>query len=151
MTEMQAAIGRAQLRKLGGWVAARRRNAAAFIAALEGAPGIRVPLPAADCFHSYYKLYAQLDLPRLRPGWSALRVIEAIEREGVPCLQGGCSEIYRELAFVDRKWGPARPLPVASRLSETSLMFLVHPTLAEADMREAAQAVAKVLRAAVRG
>jgi dTDP-4-amino-4,6-dideoxygalactose transaminase len=150
MTEMQAAIGRAQLRKLDAWVSARRRNAAAFIAALGDAPGIRVPTPAEGFFNSYYKLYARLDLARLREGWSLLRVIEAIEREGVPCFQGGCSEIYRELAFVEQGWGPTAPLPVAARLSESSLMFLVHPTLTEADMRDAAQAVSKVMRAAAR-
>ena len=79
-----------------------------------------------------------------------LRVIEAVEREGVPCFQGGCSEIYRERAFVDRGWAPEGTLPTAARLSETSLMFLVHPTLDESDMLDTARAVAKVLRAAAR-
>jgi dTDP-4-amino-4,6-dideoxygalactose transaminase len=150
MTEMQAAIGRAQLRKLDQWVAARRRNSAELVAALQGIVAIRVPVPPAHSFHSYYKLYAQLDVARLREGWDALRVIDAINREGIPCLQGGCSEIYRERAFVDAGWGPARPFANASRLSEESLMFLVHPTLEAADMRDTAQAVAKVMRAAAR-
>ena len=151
MTEMQAAIGRAQLRKLDDWVAARRRNAAALITGLAGVPGIRVPQPSAGCFHSYYKLYAQISPGRLRDDWDALQVIEAINREGIPCLQGGCSEIYRERAFLEAGWGPALPLPVAARLSDTSLMFLVHPTLAESDMHDTAQAVAKVMRVAVQG
>ena len=150
MTEMQAAIGRVQLRKLDAWVAARRRNAAALIAGLQAVPALRVPLPPAHSVHSYYKLYAQVDPARLREEWDCLRVIEAINREGVPCLQGGCSEIYRERAFVDAGFGPAGALPVAARLSDTSLMFLVHPTLDESDMRDAAQAVAKVMRAAAR-
>lgn len=150
MTEMQAAIGRRQLEKLDSWVAQRRRNAQAFIAELEGAPAIRVPQPVAAAFHSYYKLYAQIDPAALAPGWDVIRIIESIQREGVPCFQGGCSEIYRERAFVERGWAPAQPLPVASRLSETSLMFLVHPTLEEADLRDAARATAKVMRAAAR-
>jgi len=151
MTEMQAAIGRVQLAKLDGWVASRRRNAAALIRGLGSVPGIRVPQPSADCFHSYYKLYAQIDPARLREGWDVLRVIEAINREGIPSLQGGCSEIYRERAFVDAGWGPSHPLPVAARLTDTSLMFLVHPTLTESDMHDAAQAIAKVMRIAVQG
>lgn len=150
MTEMQAAIGRRQLEKLDSWVAQRRRNAQAFIAELEGAPAIRVPQPVAAAFHSYYKLYAQIEPAALAPGWDVIRIIESIQREGVPCLQGGCSEIYRERAFVERGWAPEKPLPVASRLSETSLMFLVHPTLDEADLRDAARATAKVMRAAAR-
>jgi dTDP-4-amino-4,6-dideoxygalactose transaminase len=150
LTEMQAAIGRVQLGKLDDWVAARRRNAAALIAGLKGVPALRVPLPPAHIFHSYYRVYAQVDPAGLREGWDTLRVIEAINREGIPCQQGGCSEIYRERAFVDAGLAPEKPLPVASRLSETSLVFLVHPTLAESDMRDAAQAVAKVMRVAAR-
>ena len=38
--------------------------------------------------------------------------------------------------------------PVAARLSEASLMFLVHPTLDEVDMRDAAKALAKVMKVA---
>ncbi|MEW6690050.1 MAG: DegT/DnrJ/EryC1/StrS aminotransferase family protein [Pseudomonadota bacterium] len=150
MTEMQAAIGRVQLGKLDGWVQARRRNAAALAAGLAGIPAIRVPLPPADCFHSYYKLYVQLEPERLRQGWNSARVAEAVEREGVPCMQGGCSEIYRERAFTDAGLAPERPLPVAARLSESSLMFLVHPTLDEADMQDTVRAVARVMRAAAR-
>lgn len=150
MTEMQAAIGRRQLGKLDDWVAQRRRNAEAFTAELAGTPAIRVPRPVAAAFHSYYKLYALIDPALLAPGWNAIRVIESIQREGVPCLQGACSEIYRERAFVDRGWGPERPLPVASSLWDACVMFMVHPTLSESDLRDAARATAKVMRAAAR-
>lgn len=150
MTEMQAAIGRRQLEKLDAWVAQRRRNAQAFIDELGEVPALRVPCPGPEAYNSYYKLYAHVEPAALAPGWDVIRVIESIQREGVPCFQGGCSEIYRERAFVERGWGPAQPLPVASRLSETSLMFLVHPTLAESDLRDVARATAKVMRAAAR-
>jgi dTDP-4-amino-4,6-dideoxygalactose transaminase len=150
LTEMQAAIGRVQLRKLGDWVAARRRNAAALIAGLKGVAGIRVPQPSVACFHSYYKVYAQVEPERLNPGWSALRIMEAVAAEGVPCRQGSSSEMYREKAFADAGLAPPKPLPVAARLSEVSVMFLVHPTLNEADLADTARAVAKVMRAAAR-
>lgn len=150
MTEMQAAIGRVQLRKLPQWVAARRRNAAVLADGLAGVAGIRVPLPAAHCAHSYYKFYAFVEPQRLRPGWTPLRVLEAIAAEGIPCAQGVCSEIYRERAFRAAGLGPPAPLPEAARLGETSLMFPVHPTLEESDMRDCARAVAKVMRAAAR-
>jgi len=150
MTEMQAAIGRVQLRKVPEWVGIRRRNAAALNAALAGVPGVRIAQPAGNAFHSYYKFYVTLDLEKLKPGWTLLRVLEAIGAEGVPCFQGSCSEIYRETAFLDAGLGPVAPLPVARRLSDTSLMFLVHPTLTEADMRDTARAVAKVMRVAAR-
>ena len=61
-----------------------------------------------------------------------------------------CSEIYLEKAF-PQDMRPAERLQVARQLGETSLMFLVHPTLSEQDMLDTARAVEKVLnRASVR-
>ena len=74
-----------------------------------------------------------------------IRIIEAINAEGVPCFAGSCSEIYRERAFAERGWGAAAPLPVAPRLGETSLMFMVHPTLGDAEMEATVAVVAKVM------
>jgi len=54
-----------------------------------------------------------------------------VNAHGVPCSVGSCSEIYLEKAFRDRCWGPERPLTVARELGQTSLMFVVHPTLEE--------------------
>jgi hypothetical protein len=45
---------------------------------------------------------------------------------------------------------PVERLRVARELGETSLMFMVHPTLGETDMRDTARATAKVMHAAVR-
>jgi len=58
MTEMQAAIGRTQLRKLGGWCEARRRNAAVLTQALSRAPALRLTIPRDGIGHAYYKYYA---------------------------------------------------------------------------------------------
>ena len=43
-------------------------------------------------------------------------------------FSGSCSEIYLERAFPP-EWRPQQRLAVARELGETSLMFLVHPTL----------------------
>jgi dTDP-4-amino-4,6-dideoxygalactose transaminase len=150
MTEMQAAIGRRQLDKLPQWLAARRRNAALLDAGFAGIPGLRLTRPPADIGHAYYKYYAFVEPDALAPGWDATRINEAINAEGVPCFAGSCSEIYRERAFADRGWGPASRLPAARRLGDTSLMFLVHPTLGEAEMAETVAAVAKVMGKAAR-
>jgi len=148
MTEMQAAIGRCQLEKLPNWIARRRRNAEALALGLARLPGLRVPVPGPELGHAYYKFYAFLRTEMLRPGWDQPRIIEAINAEGIPCLAGSCSEIYREKAFATAGLAPAEHLPEARRLGETSLMFLVHPTLDAKDMNVAAAAVAKVMRAA---
>ncbi len=150
MTEMQAAIGCMQLAKLDAWRAARNRNAAMLNAGLESIPGLRLTLPPADVGHAYYRYYAFLDADMLMPGWDQTRVIAAINAEGVPCFVGSCGEIYRELAFTRAGLQPVRPHPGASRLAQTSLAFLLHPTLNERDMLDTCAAVAKVMRVAAR-
>jgi dTDP-4-amino-4,6-dideoxygalactose transaminase len=150
MTEMQAAIGRIQLEKLPAWLASRRANAAKLARHLAGVPGLHVPLPPDHAQPSFYRLYAFIGLDSLADGWSQNRIVEAINREGVPCFHGSCSEIYREQAFVRHGWSPAVPLPAARLAGMTSLAFLVHPTLGKDDIADTVRAVEKVMRKAVR-
>lgn len=148
MTEMQAALGRVQLQKLPAWVAKRRRNAAVLSERFSRLPALRVTAPPEDVGHAYYKYYTFVRPEALKDGWDRDRVMLAVKAEGIPCFVGSCSEIYLEKAFAQAGLGPAARLPVAQELGETSLMFLVHPTLSEADMEDTARAVEKVLRAA---
>jgi hypothetical protein len=147
LTEPQAALGRVALRKLPDWLATRRRHAEALRAACEAFDALRVPVPPAHAGHAWYKFYAFVRPERLAPGWDRDRIMAAIAAEGVPCQAGSCGEIYRELAFPPA-WRPAERLPVARQLHETSLMFLVHPTLADSDVSDVCAAIAKVMRVA---
>jgi dTDP-4-amino-4,6-dideoxygalactose transaminase len=131
MTELQAAIGRIQLTKIAAWVEARRRHAAILTARLARLSALRVPTVPADVYHSYYKLYVYVRPEALRTGWTRDRIVSAITERGAACFAGSCSEIYRERAFEGTGWRPASPLTGAHMLGETSLMFLVHPTLSE--------------------
>jgi len=149
MTEMQAAIGRQQLKKLATWVAARRRNAELLDSLLTDIPGLSVPVPRADCLHAYYKYYAFVEPGALKPGWTRERIVEAINAEGIPCISGSCSEIYLEEAFADTDMRPPQRLPVARRLGETSLSVVVHPTLHRHDILDTASAIQKVMSAVV--
>ncbi|HOP76917.1 MAG TPA: DegT/DnrJ/EryC1/StrS family aminotransferase [Thermogutta sp.] len=151
MTEMQAAIGRVALTKLENWVGIRRANAAILRRRLAHLPALRIPSPPPTVEHSYYKFYAFLRPEFLKPGWDRDRILAAIQAEGIPCGAGVCPEIYREKLFQDRALGPAAPLPVAHELGQTSLMFLIHPTLEERDMIDTATAIEKVLTAATVG
>lgn len=172
MLEMQAAIGRIQLRRMTDWTARRQANAALLSATLqpfagEGGP-VRLPQlgcsgcvsgcgpvgtqscarGSAGCLHGQYKFYAYVRPHNLAPGWSRDHIIEAINAQGVPCYQGSCSEVYLEKSFDDTGWRPAKRLPVARELGETSLMWLIHPTLTEAEMAKVAQSITQVLEAA---
>jgi dTDP-4-amino-4,6-dideoxygalactose transaminase len=47
--------------------------------------------------------------------------------------------VYLEKAFDNIPWRPEKSLPNAVELGETSLMFLVHPTLTQAEIAKTAQ------------
>ena len=149
MTEMQAAIGRAQLAKLPGWTDARRRNARLLADGLRAVPGLRVPDPPLHVQHAFYKFYSYLDLGRLKSGWTRDRIMVEVGSRGVPCFSGSCSEIYLEKAFDGEGLRPFERLPVARALGESSLMLLVHPTLDESHMARACEVVGDVMRQAV--
>lgn len=149
MTELQAAIGRIQTRRLTAWVEARARNAEALREGLRDLPGLHVPAVPAYGTHAWYRFYAFLRPEQLASGWSRDRVLEAVQARGVPCFSGSCPEIYLEQAFRDRGLGPAERLPVARRLGETSLALLVHPGLEASHLSRTVVAVREVLSAAV--
>ena len=159
MLEMQAVIGRIQLRRMAEWTCQRQTNAARLSEALlpfvgEGG-AVRLPnfgcascqgqCGAAGCEHAQYKFYANVRPENLSPGWSRGRIIEAINAQGIPCYQGSCSEVYLEKAFDDTGWRPSHRLPVARELGETALMFLVHPTLTEAEISKTSTVIQHVM------
>ena len=145
MTEMQSAIGRAVLAKLPRWVAKRRRFAEMLSARFAEMPALRVTTPPEDVEHAYYKYYAFVRPGRLREGWDRDRIMNAVTELGIPCYSGSCSEIYLEKAFGQDGLRPEGRLPVAKELGETSLMFLIHPTLEERDIEQTADAVEWVM------
>ena len=138
MIEMQAAIGRIQLKRMSDWTAARVQNAEKILTTAQGLHGLRVPSlccnacinsETCSCTHAFYKCYVFVEPDLLSEGWNRDRVISEMTKRGVPCYSGSCSEIYLEKAFDKTGWRPSKGLPVARELGETSLMFLVHPTL----------------------
>jgi dTDP-4-amino-4,6-dideoxygalactose transaminase len=147
LTELQSALGRVLLRDVNRQVAIRRRNAAILSRRFSQIPALRLTVPPPYVGHAYYKYYVFLRTERLRRGWDQQRIVSAIKAEGAPCYTGSCSEIYLEKAFAAAMRPPER-LQVARELGETSLMFLVHPTLSVDDMNDVGRAVEKVMDAA---
>ena len=150
LTEMQSAIGRIQLRSLSRSVQQRNANAALLLEGMSRISGLRAPAPPAHVRHAYYKFYAFVEPSALRSGWSRDRIMAEIAATGVPCFSGSCPEVYLEKAFDGSRSRPAERLPVARELGETSLMFLVHPTLGPEQMRRTLDATASVMQQAVR-
>jgi dTDP-4-amino-4,6-dideoxygalactose transaminase len=159
MLEMQAVLGRIQLGRMPEWAAARKRNAEAVWAACAEFAALRVPVVGCGgcglprcarndgegCEHAHYKCYVYVQPERLATGWTRDRIVEAINAEGVPCYQGSCSEVYLEKAFDGTGWRPAERLPVARELGETSIMFLVHPTLTQLEVDKTCEVVRRVM------
>lgn len=145
MTELQGAIGRIQLKKLPQWHAKRTHNASRLTTYFSDIPALRVSRPPTTLLHAYYKYYVNVCPASLKPGWDRDRILNAITQKGVPCFTGTCPEIYLEKAFESAGLKPSARLPNAMKLGETSLVFLVHPTLTDNDIDFAAEVVRGVM------
>jgi dTDP-4-amino-4,6-dideoxygalactose transaminase len=160
MIEIQAAIGRIQLKRINEWSAKRNEITQNILKAFEPFKAIRVPkfqcnrdcikdcASLSQCQHAQYKCYVYVDNANLKEGWSRDRIIQEIEMRGVPCFQGGCSEVYLEKAFEGTGFIPKNRLPIAKMLGNTSLMFLVHPTLTQENINKTKEVIMDVLKSA---
>ena len=168
MLEIQAAIGRIQLRRMPDWTSRRNENAQLLTCGLDKFIQnglLRVPAfqcsneciksgngrcckSQGPCKHAYYKYYAYLNVEKLTFGWNRDRIIDSINDSGVPCYSGSCSEVYLEKAFDKTGFRPEKRLPIAKELGEDTLMFLVHPTICAEDIVLAATKISKILNLA---
>lgn len=145
MMEVQGAVGRWQLKQMAAWSEQRQRNAAAIRSAASRLPALHVPPLPPFVQHAFYKCYLFIRPERLKSDWTRDRIISDITAAGVPCYSGSCSEVYLEKAFEGTPSRPSKHLPVAHELGETSLMFLVHPTLTEAEIGKTVEVLSKVM------
>lgn len=144
MMEMQAVIGRIQLTYMPDWTKNRIENADKILKAFADSIYFTVNRPTDDYLHAQYKCYVQVNINALPSGWSRDRIMQFINAEGVPCYSGSCSEVYLEHAFDNTNWRPKERLKNAQQLGETSLMFLVHPTLSEDNIKKTVDAIEKL-------
>ena len=147
---MQAAIGRIQIRKLPEWHTRRTTNAKRISKTLRHFPLIRVPDVPEHINHAFYRLFAFVDPDELADGWTRDRIMGDLNRAGVQCSVGSCPEIYNEKAFSSDPHGQAFPLPVAQKLGESCLAFLVHPTLSNEELEKNCSSIDKILAIAGR-
>jgi dTDP-4-amino-4,6-dideoxygalactose transaminase len=159
MLEMQAVIGRIQLKRMKSWTEARAQNSNLILKTCRKFSSLRVPnfkcgscegicsnsCSSQGCIHANYKCYVYVRPENLNTGWSRDRIIEEVNSLGVPCYQGSCSEVYLEKAFDNTGWRPKERLPVAKELGETSIMFLVHPTLTRDEIQKTCAVIEQVM------
>ncbi|KEQ13075.1 DegT/DnrJ/EryC1/StrS family aminotransferase [Endozoicomonas numazuensis] len=145
LTEMQSVIGRIQLKRMPVWNKLRKANATAISNTCSEFSALRVPVLPQYIQHAFYKLYVFVQPDELNKGWSRDRIVAEIQSRGVPCMQGTCSEVYKEKAFDATGFRPNKDLPVAKELGSDSLMFLVHPTLKDDEIEKTIVALREVM------
>jgi perosamine synthetase len=118
MTDIHAAIGRVQLRKLGGWTHDRQRNAAALNEGLEGVVVPRVADGAVHVYNQYTIRASERD---------ALQA--ALDERGVGTGVYYPTPIHRLPSF-----DLELDLPETERAAREVLSLPVHPSLSESDV-----------------
>jgi dTDP-4-amino-4,6-dideoxygalactose transaminase len=156
MTEIQGCIGRIQLKKMPEWTELRNLYQSMIWNQCKNLTGIRTPKFNEESWefynsgniHAAYKCYVFVDEEKLKPNWSRDKIVNEIISMGVPCYSGSCSEVYLEKAFQNTDYIPKTRLKNAKKLGETSLMFLVHPTLSLDEIRLTCNAIESVIKKA---
>ena len=148
LTEFQASIGRVQLKLISNWNKLRARNAKILFDSLKEFSSLRIPYPNNKINHAWYRFYTFVNNNNLKFGWDRDRLIYEINQRGVPAFSGSCSEIYLEKCLRNIDLSPPKRLKIAKNLGETSLCFLVHPTIDLDQINYCAEAIGDVLRKA---
>lgn len=136
MTEMQAAIGRVQLKLMDEWREKRTLNAKKIEQAIQDFDIVRIQAAPDYSKHAYYKYYFFVNTGALKNQWTRDKIVNRLVESGVPCYQGSCSEVYLEKAFDNTALRPSARLKNAQKLGEESIMLLVHPTLTETELEK---------------
>ena len=150
MTEMQAAIGLIQLNKMKEWTKTRNRNQQLIWDNCEKIDSLRIPDQSKidiTTTHAAYKCYVFVREEQLKKNWNRDKIINAILKRGWPCQSGSCSEVYLEKAF-SKELKPKSRLQNARLLGETSIAFLIHPTLNKVHIYELNLAINEVMKLA---
>jgi perosamine synthetase len=136
MTDVEAAIGLAQLGRVDELVAARRANAAKLDAGLAGLPWLITPIVSEGAKHSYHQYTTRIasDSPGARDRLQAF-----LKERGVMTGVHYPRSVNVQPAFIDA-YGET-PCPVSERLSAEVLSLPVHPALDSDDLDRIISAV----------
>jgi perosamine synthetase len=136
MTEIAAAIGRAQLAKLDRFNERRRRNASVLDEGLAGVDGVVRPAERPGYRHVYhqYTVVIEGDRDRFQQRLRELGIGTAIHY-AVPVHR---QPLYASLGY------DSVSLPVAERMADHVLSLPVHPALTDEDLDRIVDAVRKV-------
>ncbi len=139
LSDIQGAVGREQLKRLPGLVAARRRLAARYREGLSGHPQLILPREPDFARSNWQSFWIILtgDSPL-----SQVELMQALLARGIHTRRGVMCA-HREPAYRDL---PRRhPLPVSELLQDRSIILPLYPGMAEADQDRVIAALREIL------
>jgi dTDP-4-amino-4,6-dideoxygalactose transaminase len=170
MTEMQSAIGLAELERMDTWnMPARRRNARILMDALRGLPPVKyLPIDTEERRNGWYAMAFSLDIENMT--CDIRQFVDAAVAEGAPCWKVFWPQCHTERAFTEhhafgRSGFPFKSAEYSNPASvdysqvevpnalwhEThTFTCFAYPTYTEDDMQQIAHALVKVIQAYAR-
>ena len=142
MTEMQAILGRAQLKILDRQIKKRNIIANLYLDGLREyyekydilkKPNFNFKFSSSrknkklsgKSIHAFYRLNLFINKKKI----NQLRLLEQFNLKNINCGVGSCPEIYREKVFKKFKFNPKKRLTNAKLLGETSITFPIDPNI----------------------
>ena len=139
MTEIAAAIGLVQLRKLEGWVRRRRENARALSKGLEGLEGLVPPAEGNWMVHAYYQYVVRAD-PPFRP--TRDEIVAALVEDGIGSRPSYPRVLYHQKALQGLRLRGR--CPVAEEVVPRLFELPVHPAVSAKDLETIVEAVQRL-------
>jgi dTDP-4-amino-4,6-dideoxygalactose transaminase len=167
MTEMQSAIGLAELDRFDSWnLPARRRNAHILMSRLKDLPQIKyMPVDTPERRNGWYVLAFSLDIENMN--CTINQFVQAVAAEGAPCWKVFWPQCHTERAFTEKRAFGNSGFPFTSREytdvasvdysavevansrwhEEHTFTCFAFPTATEEDTDQIADAIVKVIHA----
>jgi len=140
LSDIQGAVGREQLKRLPGLVAARRRLASRYREALAGNPHLTLPREPDFARSNWQSFW--IILPDDAP-LSQVELMQTLLARGIHTRRGVMCA-HREPAY--RELPLRRPLPVSEIIEDRSVILPLYPELTERDQDRVIAALAEILR-----
>ena len=156
MTEIQAALGREQLKTLDKQIYKRNIIVNLYLRGLKeyyqkfdilDKPDFKNKScclknkSCTKCGHAYYRLNLFINVKKI----NQIELLEKLNNKKINCGIGACPEIYREKIFKKLKLCPKKRLVKAKILGETSIVFPINPFKSLANIKLEINSIKKIL------
>ena len=158
MTEMQAAIGREQLKSLDKQIKKRNLIANLYLNGLKDyylkydilkKPNFKFQTyppkknlkKCNQYIHAFYRLNLFINKNKIKQN----NLLQQLNKNKINCGVGSCAEIYREKIFKKSKFYPKKRLVNAKLLGETSITLPINPNIALAKVKSEISFLKRIL------